>query len=194
MLNKKLLGLATMMPTLALAHESHVVAGVSHSIMHGLTHPLLGMDHLIAALAVGVWAVRGDRQSAWMAPVVFLLSIFIGGVLGVSGFQVPFVEMGITASLVFFGFMLVSNVRVSKPTSLGFIGLFASFHGLAHGHEMTITLSALIYLVGITISTLVLFVSAKVLAQQGIRQFGDAMLRVVGLVVAVSGGVLAFLG
>lgn len=114
------------------AHTGHG----THSLMEGLVHPF-GLDHLLAMVAVGVWSVSALPQGkAWQGPATFLLALVASAVLGAAGLTVPFLEHGVSLSVVLFGAMLLVASRPMPPAwGLGLIAVAASLHGLAHGSE-----------------------------------------------------------
>ena len=115
----------------ALAHTGGALTGLGA----GLAHPLLGPDHLLAMLAVGVWAATRPSEQAWQGPAVFVALLALGGLLGFSGLALPFVEPGILASVVVLGAMILAARRLPAALSLTVLGGFALLHGHAHGSE-----------------------------------------------------------
>jgi urease accessory protein len=127
----------------ACAASTGASAHIGHentSLMSGLTHPL-GLDHLLAMVAVGVWSVSAlPARQAWQGPATFLLALVMSAVLGASGVTVPFLEHAIALSVVLFGLMLFVATKPIPPTwGLGLIAAAASLHGLAHGAETPAT-------------------------------------------------------
>jgi urease accessory protein len=116
----------------AQAHTGHGTSGV----LEGLAHPL-GLDHLLAMVAVGVWSVSAlPANKAWWGPLTFLLALVVSAALGAMGFTVPFLEQLISLSVVLFGAMLVfSRLQMPAGLGLGLVAVAASLHGLAHGAE-----------------------------------------------------------
>lgn len=118
------------------AAQAHTGHGTS-SLFEGLVHPF-GPDHLLAMVAVGVWSVSALPASrAWQGPATFLLALIVSATLGMLGFTVPYLEHGVSLSVVLFGGMLLLARRatVSPAIGLGLIAAAASLHGLAHGSE-----------------------------------------------------------
>ena len=110
-------------------HDGGVVAG--------LTHPLSGIDHLLAMLLVGVWAAGlGSGRKAFLVPLAFVACMGLGAVFGASGFGVPMMESGIAFSVLFLGAMLMTRMRLPLGIAALAVGIFALFHGNAHGLEM----------------------------------------------------------
>ncbi|MCB1390115.1 MAG: HupE/UreJ family protein [Rhodobiaceae bacterium] len=117
----------------ALAHTGGDVAGL-HA---GIVHPILGADHLLAMLAVGIWSAAQPVRKAWHAPAAFLALLAIGAVLGMAGVAFPMVEPGILASVVVIGLLAAFARTMPETLALMLIGGFALFHGHAHGAEAT---------------------------------------------------------
>lgn len=119
----------------ALAAQAHTGHGTS-SLMEGLAHPF-GLDHLLAMLAVGVWSVSAlPAQKAWQGPAAFLLALVVSAALGTMGVTLPYLEQGVSLSVVLFGLMLIAATKPMPPAvGLGLIAVASSLHGLAHGAE-----------------------------------------------------------
>jgi urease accessory protein len=117
----------------ALAHTGmHPVAG----FMSGFTHPFLGTDHLLAMIAVGLWAAAVAPRRVWLLPPAFMAVMGLGGWLGAAGIPLAYAETGIAASVVLLGLLVAGKVRLSQFTAVALVGLFALFHGHAHGAEI----------------------------------------------------------
>lgn len=172
--------LACALPALAYAHPGDGA--------HGLVHPFTGLDHLFAMLAVGLWAAQLGGRAAWQVPLTFLAIMALGGLLGMAGVPLPFVEAGIVASLLTLGLLIATGTRLPLALSAIIAGVFALFHGHAHGAEMSPGASAMVYAFGFLSATALLHFSGYV--------FGMAMraqlLRLAGAAVAVTGGWLLF--
>ncbi|MBS1155916.1 MAG: HupE/UreJ family protein [Proteobacteria bacterium] len=151
-----------LLPGLALAHIG-VDAGSHHgsAFMIGLVHPFTGMDHMAAMLAVGVWSVLVTRQ-VWVMPVAFAGLLLVGGLIGFSGAAVPMVEPMIAASLLVLGLLIGARVRLPLLMGAVLVGLFAVFHGVAHGSELPAA-QAVAALSGMVLGTLALHLSGMVL-------------------------------
>jgi len=136
----------------ALAHTGGSVS----SFAAGLGHPILGLDHLLAMLAVGVWSAARPAARAWQGPAVFLALLALGSALGLLGLELPlvepgFVEMGILASVVALGAMILLAGRLPGAVGLAAIGGFALLHGHAHGTEAAGTVAG--YMVGFLLAS-----------------------------------------
>lgn len=136
-------------PTLALAHPGHGDNG----LLAGLGHPLGGLDHLLAMLAVGLWAAQQQGAARWALPCTFVGTLLIGGLLGFEGLSLPALESGIAASVLALG--LAVSLAIRPPLLLAVLAtaLFALFHGVAHGLELPETSSPWTYAAGFVSAT-----------------------------------------
>lgn len=143
MSNKHILGVLVAAFSLSItpAVQAHALIGEETSWLAGFTHPFLGLDHLLAMLSVGLWAAQQGGNRLWQLPLAFLSMMLLGALLGQSGFTLPSVEAGIASSLLVLGQMLAFAIRLTILPSLFMVGLFALFHGYAHGVEMLQTLT-----------------------------------------------------
>lgn len=150
-------GLA-LMSCAAVAHPGHEHAISGHIFQAGLLHPLTGLDHLLAMVAVGIWAALSHtniRQAIW-TPVTFLCLLLAGALMGMAGLSLPGVEPIIVASLLVLGLLLASRATLSGPASALLVGFFALFHGMAHGSELPAGAGAAAFIAGFMLSTLAL--------------------------------------
>lgn len=170
--------LMTMLPTLAFAHPDHTLQS---GLAAGVMHPLTGVDHLIAMLAVGIWAAQLGGRLRWAVPLSFVGVMLMSAMLGMSGLQFGAVEQGIAASICVLGLLLAGAVRLPSVASVLLVSVFAAFHGYAHGSEAPASGVAL-YMGGFAVSTAVLHATGLILSttllraqQQAIRWMGAAM-------------------
>jgi len=169
-----------LLPAFAFAHPGHDAQG----LFAGMMHPWLGMDHMIAMLAVGMWASQQAGNSRWLLPLSFVAMMLVGAMLGFGGIQLGAVEQVIAASVCIFGLLLSSAQRLPLIFCVLLTGGFAMFHGYAHATE-AIAGNALLYMTGFAVSTALLHAAG----------FGVAMLldqrqrviRWIGAAMAVSG-------
>jgi urease accessory protein len=140
-------------PRMAIAH---VGVGPTHDLMHGLEHPLTGVDHILAMFAVGLWAAQRGGRAIWLVPLVFILVMTLGGAMGMSGIAIPFVEQGIVVSVIMLGLFVAAAVRLPLPASIAIVGLFALVHGHAHGAEIPASASGMSYVLGFALATALL--------------------------------------
>ena len=135
---------------LAQAHEG---AGLAGGFMSGFAHPLLGWDHVVAMLAVGLWGAFLGAPALWLLPVVFPLVMAAGGALGVLGVPLPAVEIGIAVSAIALGGVVAGALRPPLWVAALLVALFAIFHGHAHGTELPQAASPLAYSLGFVVAT-----------------------------------------
>lgn len=156
-MNKTLLALATfLIPTAAFAHN-----GVDHpsGFAAGFAHPFSGMDHILAMVMVGLMAISIGGRALWLVPTAFVGMMIVGGAGGIGAIALPGVETGIALSVVAFGIVLASGWKLSTAFATAIAGVFALFHGHAHGTEMMAGSNALGYVVGFIGATCILHLS-----------------------------------
>jgi urease accessory protein len=124
-----------------------------NGLVDGMMHPLIGMDHLLVALAVGLCAAQADRGRHWLLPITFVTAMAAGVALAFAGAVVLFVEPLIIASLATFGCALAGKLRLTQTVGLVLCAGFAVIHGAAHGHEIAAGLSPLGYAAGLLLTT-----------------------------------------
>jgi urease accessory protein len=139
--------------TAAFAH----VGDHSHmSVTEGLLHPLSGLDHILAMVAVGLWASQIGGRALWLLPLTFPAVMAVGAALGFGGVALPYVEAGIALSVLVLGAAIALALRPSLAFSIPLIGAFALLHGYSHGLELPADASALSYAFGFVAATLLL--------------------------------------
>lgn len=148
-----MLVLACLAPGLALAHTG---AGGSGGFLHGLAHPVGGIDHLLAMLAVGLWAAQIGGRALWVVPGTFVGVMVLGSMLGLASLPVPLIEEGILVSVLILGILVAGAFRFALVYSSLVVGLFALFHGYAHGVEMPVALGTGAYTAGFALATALL--------------------------------------
>jgi urease accessory protein len=134
----------------AWAHEGE---GLSGGFVSGFLHPLFGPDHVVAMIAVGLWGAFLGAPAIWVLPIVFPLVMAFGGVLGVLGVPLPAVEEGIGASAVVLGLVVACAARPPLWVAAVIVGVFAIFHGHAHGAELPDSANAISYSLGFVMAT-----------------------------------------
>ena len=177
--------LAATAPALA-----HTGVGDTHGFAHGFFHPIGGVDHILAMVAVGLFAAHLGGRALALVPATFVAIMAVGGMLGVTGAAIPFVEAGIALSVIVLG--LVLALRISPPVgaAMGLVGLFAIFHGHAHGAEMPGDASGLGYALGFITATATLHALGIGL---GVA-IGRAGKRVASRTFRIGGGLMALAG
>lgn len=138
------------------------VEAQAHIGMHGAgfvsgaIHPFTGWDHLLAMTAVGLWAAQLGGRARWAVPLAFVAMMGLGGALGLLGVSLPGVDAGIAASVLVLGLLIASSTRLPVAASMSLVGVFALFHGHAHGAEMPGMAAPWLYGLGFIASTALL--------------------------------------
>jgi urease accessory protein len=196
MFKRKIFGLTAaaslVAPTLALAHTGH---GATSGVLHGFAHPVGGLDHVLAMVLVGMLAFQIGGRALIALPASFVALMAAGGALGIAGIGIPFVEAGIALSIVVLGLAVAFRAKAPLFAAMALVGLFAVFHGQAHGVEMPADSSGLGYGAGFMLATSVLHIAGIgigfALARIGAGN-GGAVLRVAGgSAAALGAGILA---
>ena len=183
--HNSLVGLAGMSACFAGTVSAHTFGAEGAGFAEGLVHPFIGMDHLLAMIAVGIWAVQLGGRALWQIPLAFV-SVMAGGAgLAQLGFSLPLAETMIAASVLALGLMVAGSVRVSASVSVMAVSVFALFHGFAHGLEMPQAGAPLAYASGFLLATACLHLIGIALGVSLNRI--QALSRLGGVAIAVSG-------
>jgi urease accessory protein len=181
-----LLGIAAAYAAPAIAH-AHTGLGAGRGFFAGVGHPVAGLDHLCAIIAVGLWAAQRGGKALWLLPLAFVAVMAVGGALGVAGVPLPLVEPGIAASVLVLGLLVATAAHVPLAVSVILVGVFALVHGHAHGTEMPATATGLAYGLGFIGATAALNLSGVALAL-GFHRIGSThAVRIAGGAVATCG-------
>jgi urease accessory protein len=143
----------------ATAAGAHTGAGDASGIAHGFLHPVSGLDHVVAMVAVGILAVRLGRRALWVVPALFVAMMAVGGALGFGGYVMPAVEMVIMLSAAAFAAMILAGSRFPYALALTLTAFFAVAHGMAHGAEMPADVSGAGYAAGFLLATALLHIA-----------------------------------
>ena len=170
--------------SLAYGHEG---GGITGGFVSGFYHPLLGWDHVAAMVAVGLWGAFLGNPAIWVLPVVFPLVMAFGGALGVMGIPIPSIETGIAVSAIFLGAMVAFAVRPPLWIAAVLVGLFAIFHGHAHGTELPGAANPLAYSAGFVISTGMLHLSGIAFGLLVRWPAGKIAVRTCGAIISLAG-------
>jgi len=133
--------------------EAHVGTGGASGFAAGFFHPITGLDHVVAMIAVGLWGAQLGKPAIWMLPITFPLVMAFGGFLGLLGLPMPGVEIGIALSGVLLGATVLTETRPPLFAAATLVGVFAIFHGYAHGAELPLGQNALLFSLGFVIAT-----------------------------------------
>ncbi|WP_375450375.1 HupE/UreJ family protein [uncultured Devosia sp.] len=184
--------IALLFPTAAFAHPD-----ISHAagLLHGFEHPLGGIDHILAMVAVGIFAFVLGGRALYLVPLSFVAMMIAGFLLGASAIDVPFVELGIALSSIVIGGAAALGRPMPVVGAMTLVGVFALFHGHAHGAEMPADGGGVLYAAGFVAATAVLHVTgigAALLGTKLIGRYGRLAARIAGGVFAIGGiGVLS---
>ncbi|HZY69297.1 MAG TPA: HupE/UreJ family protein [Devosia sp.] len=179
------------LPSAAFAHTG---AGDAHGFLHGFEHPIGGLDHVLAMVAVGIFAFVLSGRALWMVPLSFVGMMAVGFLLGLGQVDVPFVELGIALSSVVIGGVAALGRPLPVGAAMALVGVFAIFHGHAHGAEMPAGAGGLTYAIGFLSATTLLH-AAGILAALGaaklVGRHGKTLAQLAGGAFALGGvGVL----
>ena len=174
------------LPTAASAHT-----GIgTHDLVHGFTHPLGGLDHILAMIAVGVFAFVLGGRALWLVPLSFVGVMSVGFVLGANGITLPFAELAVALSSIVIGGVAALGRRMPVIAATALVGGFATFHGWAHGTEMPADAGALTYALGFVAATALLHI-AGIAATMGVAsltgKYGRAIAQIAGGAFALGG-------
>lgn len=183
-------GIHTAMLVAALSVTSPVFAheGSEHAggLAAGFLHPLMGADHILAMLAIGIWAAQCKGRTRWLMLLAFLIVMALGAVIAMFGVWLPGIEPGIAGSVAVLGLLIAFAVRIPIWTSATVVSLFGLVHGVAHGMELPADASPALYGAGFMLATLALQAAGLVVARIGT----DQATRVYGAAIAAAGAYL----
>lgn len=166
---------------------AHVQQGEAAGFLTGFLHPISGLDHVLAMVAVGLWGAQLGAPAIWVLPVAFPLVMAMGGMLGLMGVPVPGIEYGIAASAMLLGAAVAFEVRPPIVMAAVLVGIFAVFHGHAHGTELPTGQSALLYSMGFVVATGCLHALGIGIGAVHCWSWGQKLLRTSGAMVAMGG-------
>ena len=167
---------------------AHTGEGINTGFASGFWHPIMGWDHVVAMVAVGLWGAFLGAPAIWILPVVFPLVMAIGGALGIAGVPIPAVETGIALSGVVLGLLIVFAVKAPLWVASVIVGIFAIFHGHAHGTEFPTEFNAYGYAVGFVIATGLLHLIGIAFGFLNKVDYGTILVRLGGAIIALVGG------
>jgi urease accessory protein len=185
---------ALVLPGLLIAEPAfaHTEGGLAGGFTGGFLHPLFGLDHVAAMVAVGLWGAFLGAPAIFILPIVFPLVMAFGGVLGILGIPLPGVEFGIAVSAVVLGLMVALAAKPHLVIAAVLVGAFAIFHGYAHGAELPDGADAVAYSLGFVIATGLLHLTGIAFGLLTQWPQGRLAVRAAGSVIAIAG--LIFLG
>jgi urease accessory protein len=166
---------------------AHTGAGEISGFGSGFLHPILGPDHVIAMVAVGLWGVFLGTPAIWVLPIVFPVVMALGGAFGMIGVPLPAIETGIALSAVVLGLCVLLALKPPLPVAAVIVGAFAVFHGYAHGAEMPEASSAVSYALGFVVATGVLHLAGILFGSLARWDAGRVAIRTAGGLIALAG-------
>ena len=181
---RKIIGMVLATVVLAEAHSGQGLAG---GFVSGFLHPISGLAHVVAMVSVGLWGAFLGAPAIWLLPVVFPLVMAFGGVLGVAGVPLPGVEIGIALSAIVLGLMVASAAKPPIFVAAILVGIFAIFHGHAHGAELPKAANPLAYSLGFVLATGLLHLSGIAFGLLDRFSAGKLAIRVLGGIVSLIG-------
>jgi urease accessory protein len=173
-----------LLPIFLLAHEQ---IGASAGFLTGLKHPISGLDHVLAMIAVGLWGAQLGAPAVWVLPVTFPMVMAFGGFLGLVGIPLPGVEVGIALSAIMLGLVVAGEAKPPLAVAAVLVGFFAVFHGHAHGTELPAGQSGLTYSIGFVVATGCLHAVGIAIGLVHRWKAGRIGLRLAGAFVAIAG-------
>ena len=138
------------------AADAHTGLGHTHGFVQGFAHPLGGIDHVLAMVAVGLFAAHLGGRALWLVPASFVGMVMVAGALGAAAIPLPFVETGIAVSVIALGLMVAFEMKAPAAAAMGIAAFFALFHGYAHGADIPEDASSLAYAAGFVTATALL--------------------------------------
>lgn len=162
-------------------------ASLQGAFMSGFMHPISGLDHVVAMVAVGLWGAFLGKPAIWILPITFPLVMAFGGALGVVGVPIPYVETGVALSGVVLGLAVLLALRPPMWIAAVIVGIFAIFHGYAHGVELPKAANPLIYSIGFVIATGLLHLAGIAIGELKRLALGEVVVRTGGAIISLIG-------
>jgi len=156
--------------------------------LSGITHPVLGLDHLLAMVSVGMVSAQIGGRAIWTVPSTFVTVMFVGGLIGLNLGGLSGYEIGIALSVLLLGSSLAAEQRLDSRFAMIAVAVFAIFHGYAHGEEIPTIAEPAPYIAGFMTGTVLLHITGLILADISTHyEKGKILLRVLGGLIACSG-------
>ena len=176
--------LAWLLPAASFAHPR---GGEATGFLSGLSHPVSGLDHVLAMIAVGLWGAQLGPPAVWLLPVTFPMVMAFGGTLGLLGVKLPGIEVGIALSAIGLGAAVLFEAKPKLWIAAALVGFFAIFHGPAHGTELPPGANGVLYSIGVVVATGLLHATGIGIGLVHRWPAGQKALRLAGAVVALAG-------
>ena len=187
MRNKLTIALGCIYLLLTSTASAHSEVGVAGGLVSGLLHPVFGVDHLVAMVAVGLWGAQLKKPAIWLLPITFPVVMAFGALLGLAGVGLPAVEYGIACSALMLGLAVAFRIRPPIAIAAILVASFAIFHGHAHGTEVPEAANPLAYGVGFVLSTGLLHLSGILIGLLVRWPWGERVVQICGAAVAAVG-------
>jgi urease accessory protein len=168
---------------MAVAHGGQPIAGFAS----GVAHPLGGLDHVLAMVAVGLWAARCGGSSRWLMPAAFVTAMLAGGAAALAGLSLPLVELGIVGSVCLLGAAVAIGARPSIGAAVTIVGLVGTLHGYAHGAEIPAGAAVVAYGAGFALATASLHAMGLAIGVASTGVAGVRLARAGGGMIALAG-------
>jgi urease accessory protein len=166
---------------------AHIQSGEAAGLLSGLQHPISGLDHVLAMVALGLWGAQLGPPAVWLLPVTFPMVMAFGGMLGLMGWSLSGIEIGIAVSAIILGAMVGCAARPPLWVAAVVVGFFAIFHGHAHGAELPAGADGLLYSIGFVVATGCLHAAGIGMGLIHRWPAGQVALRGAGALVALAG-------
>jgi urease accessory protein len=166
---------------------AHPQKGGATGFLTGFQHPISGLDHVLAMVAVGLWGAQLGAPAVWLLPVAFPMVMAFGGMLGLMGIPLPGTEYGIAASAILLGAAVMFEFRSPLGLAAALVGFFAIFHGYAHGAELPPGQNAMLYSIGFVVATGCLHALGIGIGTIHRWPWGQKVLRAAGSLIAAGG-------
>ncbi|MCR4347108.1 MAG: HupE/UreJ family protein [Sulfuricaulis sp.] len=170
--------------------QAHTIGAHGAGFAAGMAHPFIGLDHLLAMVAVGIWAAQLGGRAIWRMPLAFMAMMALGSMFAFVGLLLPAVEAGIAVSVLVLGLLIAVAARFPLAASMLLVGAFALFHGHAHGQELPHAAYALLYSLGFLLATGLLHATGAVMGNLLSRGISTNWVRLMGGGIAAAGVML----
>jgi len=169
----------------AFAHPGHDVSGFAAGSMH----PFSGLDHLLAMVAVGLWAAQGGGRKVWLLPATFMVMLVVGSGIAMQWQSLPLVESGIAASVLALGLLIALSLQLPAMLSVAITALFGLLHGYAHGLELPQSAAPAEYALGFLFATATLHLSGIAVGVTTHKRY-PLLAKMLGVAITASGAYL----
>ncbi len=167
--------------------QAHIISAQGAGFGAGYAHPFTGIDHMLAMVAVGLWAAQLGGRARWVVPLAFMGAMVVGSGLALAGIAMPMVETGIASSVLVLGLLIAFAARLPVAVSAILVGAFAVFHGHAHGNELPQAASEALYGLGFLLATGMLHVTGLGIGTLMHHRLKPAWLQALGGGIATAG-------